>query len=74
LNLKQQGTYTVTVNAEITLPNQNDVFNGYSYFSRVRQLAPVGGGSYQKYLESIDYSTDEIEQTVSYSATYKYSS
>lgn len=73
LNLKQQGTYTVKVNAEITLPNQNDTFNGFSYFNRLRQIAPVGGGNYQKYLESINYSTDEIEQTASYTATYKYS-
>lgn len=70
---KQQGTYTVRVNAEITLPNQNDVFNGLSYFNRVQQLGPIGGGSYQRYLESINYSTNEIDQTVSYSATYKYS-
>lgn len=73
LNLKQQGVYTVKVNAEITLANQNDTFNGFSYLNRLRQLAPVGGGNYQKYLESISYSTDEIEQTASYTATYKYS-
>ncbi len=72
---KYQGTFTISVKAEITLANQNDVFNGFSYLDRLRGIASsnIGGGSYQKYLESIDYTTDEIEQTATYSATYKYS-
>lgn len=74
LNLKQQGTYQISISAEITLPGQNDVFNGFSYFDRLKNLIPNGGGNYQKYLESIDYQTDEIEQTASLNASYKYSS
>jgi len=72
-DLKKQGTYTVKVNMEIGCTSSSQ-FNGYSHFARSKQEsggAPTLGND--TYLESISYSSEETEKTVSYEATYKYS-
>jgi hypothetical protein len=71
-NLKQQGTYKVKVNMEIGCIN--NAFNSFNYFTKAQQYAggrPSLGND--EYLESINYSSDETEKTISYEATYKYS-
>jgi hypothetical protein len=71
-NLKKQGTYTVKVNMEIGCIVSNESFNSFPYFNIAKQKA----GSFtntDSYLESISYSSEETEKTVSYQATYKYS-
>ena len=72
-NLKKQGTYTVKVNMEIGCLNNSD-FNGYNYFNRAKtEAGGLPGLGNDEYLESISYSSEETEKTVSYQATYKYS-
>jgi hypothetical protein len=73
-NLRKQGSYTVKVNMEVGCLNSNNNFNSYNYFNKARQQAggkPNLGND--EYLESISYSSDEVEKTISYEATYKYS-
>jgi hypothetical protein len=74
-NLKKQGTFSISAQAEIALQNQNSVFNGLNYFNtitgQVRNL--YSGGNIDKYLESASFSSDEINQTISYQEVYKYS-
>jgi hypothetical protein len=73
-SLKKQGTYTIKVNMEIGCTNSNE-FDSYKYFNVAKQKAGnfnVAGGQ-DSYLESISYSSEEIEKTITYQATYKYS-
>lgn len=73
-NLKKQGTYKVKVNLEIGCLENDSIFNSFSYFNRAKNEAggkPNLGND--EYLESINYSSDEVEKTISYEATYKYS-
>jgi hypothetical protein len=71
-NLKKQGTYKVKVNMSIGCTSNN--FNSFSFFNRAKNesggIPSLGNDSY---LESISYSADESEKTISYEATYKYS-
>lgn len=74
-DLKKQGTYTIKLNMEIGCTISNDTFNSFPYFSIAKQKAgnfDVSGGQ-DSYLESISYSSDETEKTITYQATYKYS-
>ena len=70
-NFTQQGTYSVKVSLEIGCVND---FNSFDYFDKAKSYA---GGlpnlGMDEYLESINYSSNEIEKTISYEATYKYS-
>jgi hypothetical protein len=71
-NLKKQGTYTIKVNMEIGCTVSNKNFNSFPYFNIAKQKA--GAFSRQdSYLESVSYSSEEAEKTISYQATYKYS-
>lgn len=72
-NFLQQGTYTVKVNLDVGCINE--VFNGYLYFNKAKSLAgtPNIVDARDLYLESITFNSDEIEQNISYQATYKYS-
>lgn len=71
-NLKKQGTYTIKINMEIgCIP---DIFNSFDYFSKAKASAGGAPGiGNDEYLESINYSSNETEKTISYEATYKYS-
>ena len=73
--LTQQGTFSITAKAEIALASQTTVFNGFSYFDTLKTQVRSAyvGGSTDKYLESASFSSDEIEQTVTYEEVYKYS-
>ena len=71
-DLKQQGTYTVRVNMEVGCTVS--AFNSWNYFTKAMNYAggkPNVGND--EYLESINYSSNETEKTISYEATYKYS-
>jgi hypothetical protein len=71
-NLKKQGTYVVKINMEVGCISS--VFNSLDYFSKAQNLAGgVPGLGNDEYLESINYSSNETEKTISYEATYKYS-
>jgi len=71
--LKKQGSFNINVSLEIGCTNQ--VFNGLSYFNKAKSLADQYSVNNVQdiYLESINFSSNEIEQTVTYSANYKYS-
>jgi len=81
--LKQQGSLSISATAEISLTGQNSIFDGYRYFTGsnaitgyVKDLAKglfITGSEKDPYLESASYSSDEIEQTVTYEEVYKYS-
>jgi hypothetical protein len=73
--LLQQGNFQLTLTADISLPGQDDIFNGYSYFNQLNNIADTNylGGGNDKYIESVSYNSDEIEQTVTYNINYKYS-
>jgi len=72
-NFQKQGTYQVKVNMEIGCLSNNN-FNSQTYFAKARGYAggkPNLGND--EYLESINYSSNETDKTISYEATYKYS-
>jgi hypothetical protein len=69
----EQGTFNIEITANIAISGQNQIFNGYSYFNTLKNLIVYEGGSKDKYLESISFDSNEIEQTVTLNATYKYS-
>lgn len=73
--LTRQGTFSISAKADIVLPGQYDVFNGFSYFNTLKTQVQnlYSGGNQDKYLESASFTSDEIEQNVSYSEVYKYS-
>jgi hypothetical protein len=69
---KKQGTYTVKATLEIGC--FQNVFNGIDYFNKAKNAAgPFGAQGNDNYLESVSFSSDEIEKTVTYEAVYKYS-
>jgi hypothetical protein len=70
-SLLQQGTYTVTVELEIGCLATD--FNSKSFYNQARSLATYPGVGNDSYLDSINYSTDEIERTIRLTATYLYS-
>ena len=58
---------------EIGCTSNND-FNSKTYFTKAKTFAggkPSFGND--EYLESINYSSNETDKTISYEATYKYS-
>lgn len=72
-NLQKQGTYQVKVNMEIGCTSSNN-FNSKTYFTKAKTFAggkPSFGND--EYLESVNYSSNETDKTISYEATYKYS-
>ena len=73
--LTRQGTFSISAKADIVLTGQYDIFNGFSYFDTLTGLVRnlYSGGNQDKYLESASFTSDEIEQNVSYSEVYKYS-
>jgi hypothetical protein len=74
-SFRQQGTFSINAKADIVLTGQNSVFNGLLYFNDLKTQVRNNyvGGSTDKYLESAEFSSDEVEQTITYSETYKYS-
>ena len=72
-----QGSFTVSVKMEIGCISKT--FNGLDYFSTARSKAGfdqrVGFSptAQDNYLESISFTSDEIEKTVTYEEVYKYS-
>lgn len=79
-SLKQQGTYTVSVKMDIGCVS--GVFDGSKFINRLQTLATFGSRATDNfepldpqdyYLESATFTSDEIEQNVSYEAVYKYS-
>ena len=78
-NLKNQGTYTASVKIEVGCIDE--LFNGKVYFDKIKNNQSTYGvnfdsttpGATDSYLEAVSYSCDEIEKTLSYQATYKYS-
>jgi hypothetical protein len=73
--LTRQGTFSISAKADIVLTGQYDIFNGFSYFNALTGLVKnlYSGGNQDKYLESASFTSDEIEQNVSYSEVYRYS-
>jgi hypothetical protein len=72
-NFQKQGSYQVKVNMEIGCTSNNN-FDSFLYFTKAQQYAggkPNLGND--EYLESINYSSNETDKTISYEATYKYS-
>lgn len=74
-DLKQQGTFTIEGKADIGLTSQTGIFNGLLYFDTLKtQLRNYYfGGNSGKYLESCNFTSDEIEQIIGYEEVYKYS-
>ena len=71
-DLKKQGSYTTKAVLEIGCI-QND-FNGINYFDKAKtEAGGFGAQGNDNYLESINFTSDEIEKTVTYEAVYKYS-
>jgi hypothetical protein len=70
-SLLQQGTYTVTVELEIGCLATD--FNSKSFYSQARSLATYPNVGNDSYLESVNYTTDEIERTIRLTMTYLYS-
>ena len=76
-NFTNQGTFTVSVKMEIGCISK--IFNGLNYFSTARSKAGFGKRvgfsptAQDNYLESINFTSDEIEKTVTYEEVYKYS-
>ena len=73
-----QGTFTISIKMEIGCINTT--FNGYNYYDDARSYGgfskrsgfrPTDPKDY--YLESINFTSDEIEQSVTYEEVYKYS-
>lgn len=73
-NFKKQGVFSVSAKAQVTV-EENTVFNSFSYFDILKQQVRANyfGGSQDKYLESAEFSSDEIEQSITYTENYKYS-
>lgn len=74
-DLKRQGSFGISITADIALENQFKIFNGYEYFNQIKNIAnsSYSGGDLDKYIESVDYTSNEIEQNVSYNINFKYS-
>jgi hypothetical protein len=76
----QQGTHKVSVNMQVGCvdANESQNFNGLAYFNELKSKAgfdrsKFGGQSIDDYLESISFTSDEIERNLTYEETYKYS-
>ena len=73
-SFKKPGVFSVSAKAEVVV-QENTVFNSFSYLDILKQQvrASYFGGSQDKYLESAEFSSDEIEQSITYTENYKYS-
>lgn len=79
--LKQQGDYSVNVDITVGCLPTDEKFNGKKYFDLIRNnkstyginFASTTQGAKASYIESVDFSSDEIEKTVSFQINYKYS-
>jgi hypothetical protein len=72
----KQGSATLSASAEIALLSQNQIFNGFQYINALKQRLSSFVSqipSSQKYIEEVSFNSNEIEQTASYSITYKHS-
>jgi hypothetical protein len=76
--LLQQGTFTISI--KLSIGCINTTFNGLSYFNIARSYGGFSKRSgfsptdpFDVYLESVNFSSDEIEKTVTYEEVYKYS-
>lgn len=71
----KQASRTVSADYEVANLNNSSLFKGRDYLSQIKSdLVSEKGSGKDIYLESCSFSFDEIEQTVSASATYKHSS
>lgn len=71
----KQASRNISVDFEIANLTPSSLFIGKNYLSQIKdELFSKKGSGKDIYLESCDFSFDEIEQTVSASATYKHSS
>lgn len=79
--LKQQGDYSVNVGISVGCLPIGEKFNGKKYFDLIRNNKSTYGinfgsttpGAKASYIESVQFSSDEIEKTASFEITYKYS-
>ncbi len=76
--LLQQGTFTISV--KLSIGCISTIFNGLNYFNNAKSYAGFNKRSgfiptdpFDVYLESVNFTSDEIEKTVSYEEVYKYS-
>lgn len=76
--LLQQGTFTVSV--KLSIGCLSSIFNGLNYFNNAKSYAGFGkrtgfapSDPFDVYLESVNFTSDEIEKTVTYEEVYKYS-
>lgn len=72
----KQGSFTLTASAEIAMLSQNQIFNGFSFMNRLKSSLSAYTSqvpSNQRYVEDVNFSSNETEQTASYSITYKHS-
>lgn len=79
-NLKQQGDLSISLNADVAFTGQNQVFNGFSYFNilagieyNLRTGLFFNTPATDRYLESASFTSDEIEQSLTYKTNIKYS-
>lgn len=76
-NFTNQGTFTVSVKMEIGCISEP--FNGKNYFNEAKSYGGFSKRSgfiptaQDNYLESITFTSDEIEKSVTYEEVYKYS-
>jgi hypothetical protein len=72
LGLKEQGTATISVKAEIAFKDNRE-FYGIDYFNALKSYTNLLGGAQDLYIESVNFEADEVEQNASYTVNYKYS-
>lgn len=77
--LKQQGEFSISLKADVAFAGQNQVFNGFSYFDQLKTIEQnlrntLLTGRIDIYLESASFTSDEIEQSLTYETNIKYSS
>lgn len=77
-NFKNQGTFTVSVKMEIGCISTE--FNGKNYFNEAKSYAGFGKRSgiapydpQDYYLESINFTSNETDKSITYEEVYKYS-
>lgn len=78
---KKQGTFSVKVDMTIGCSDSNAKFNGKKYFDLIKSnkskyqtnFASTTPGAKENYIESVQFSSDEVEKKVSFEINYKYS-
>jgi hypothetical protein len=79
--LQKQGTYSARIEMSIGCQPNNQRFNGKTYFDLIKNnksayqinFASTTPGATDSYIESVDFSSDEIEKNISFGINYKYS-